>query len=78
MITYLTQLNQPSKLETGITEKTTSNKYHLPNINSELLKRNIIYQGPNIWNSLESNIKNKKSIYSFKRTLKNELLEKDL
>lgn len=53
-------------------------KYHLPNINSELLKRNIIYQGPKIWNSLESNIKNKKSIYSFKRTLKNELLEKDL
>ena len=52
-------------------------KYHVPNINSELLKRNI-YQGPKIWNSLESNIENKNSIYSFKRTLKNELLEKDL
>ena len=53
-------------------------KYHLPNINSELLKRNIIYQGPKIRNSLKSNIKNKKSIYSFKRTLKNKLLEKEL
>ena len=53
-------------------------KYHLPNINSELLKRNIIYQGPKIWNSLKNNIKNKKSIYSFKRTLKNKLLEKEL
>ena len=53
-------------------------KYHLPNINSELLKRNVIYQGPKIWNSLKNNIKNKKSIYSFKKTLKNKLLKKEL
>ena len=25
-------------------------KYHVPNINLELLKRNIVHQGPRIWN----------------------------
>ena len=52
-------------------------KYHVPNINLELLKRNIVYQGPRIWNRLKNDIKNKKSIFSFKKALKNELLEKD-
>ena len=41
------------------------------------LERNIVYQGPRIWNSLKNNIKIKKSISSFKKTLKDELLQKD-
>ena len=52
-------------------------KYHIPNINLELLKRNIVYQGPRIWNSLKNDIKIKMSIFSFKKALKNKLLEKD-
>ena len=52
-------------------------KYHVPNINLELLKRNIVYQGPRIWNSLKNDIKIKMSIFSFKKALKNKLLEKD-
>ena len=52
-------------------------KYHISNINLELLKRNIVYQGPKIWNSLKNDIKIEKTIFSFKKPLKNELLEKD-
>ena len=42
-------------------------KYHIPNISSEILKRNIVYQGPKIWNNLKNDIKTKKSILSFKK-----------
>ena len=52
-------------------------KYHIPNISSEILKRNIVYQGPKIWNNLKNDIKTKNSILSFKNTLKKKLLEKD-
>ena len=52
-------------------------KYHIPNINLELLKRKIVYQGPRIWNSLKNDIKIKNSIFNFKTALRNELLEKD-
>ena len=45
-------------------------KYHIHNINLELLKRNIVYQGPRIWNSLKSDIKIKKSIFSFRKSFK--------
>ena len=36
------------------------------------------YQGPKIWNKLKTDVKNKTNIFSFKRFLKNEFLEKDL
>ena len=52
-------------------------KYHIPNINLKLLKRNIVYQGPRTWNRLKSDIKIKRSIFSFKKAFKNELLEND-
>ena len=52
-------------------------KNHIPKINLKLLKRNIVYPGPRIWSSLKNDIKIKKSIFSFKKALKNELLEKD-
>ena len=51
-------------------------KNHIPKINLKLLKRNIVYPGPRIWSSLKNDIKIKKSIFSFKKALKNELLEK--
>ena len=43
------KLNLPSTLETEYRENNL--KYHIPNINLALLKRNIVYQGPRIWNS---------------------------
>ena len=46
-------------------------KYYLPLPNSDLLKRNIIYQGPLIWNSIPSDIKNKKNSLGFKNSLRN-------
>ena len=62
----------PSTLEIEYRENNL--KYHIPNINLALLKRNIVYQGPRIWNSLKNDIKIKESIFSFKKALKNELL----
>ena len=66
------KLNLPSTLETEYRENNL--KYHIPNINFALLKRNIVYQGPRIWNNLKNDIKIKKNIFSFKKALKNELL----
>ena len=56
----------------------SNHKYHVPNVNSELSKRTIIYQGPKIWKKLKTDVKNKTNIFSFKRFLKNEFLKKDL
>ena len=53
-------------------------KYHVPNINSELSKRTIVYQGPKIWNKLKNDMENKKSVPSFKKDLENELILKDI
>ena len=75
MTIFQIQLDLPSTLETEYGENNL--KYHISNINLELLKRNIVYQGPKIWNSLKNDIKIKKTIFSFKKPLKNELLEKD-
>ena len=56
-------------------------KHHIPNINLELRKkhgeRSIAYQGPRMRNSLKNDIKITKSIFSFKKALENELLERD-
>ena len=38
-------------------------KYHVPSAKSELLKTNIIFQGPRLWNSLKTELKNKKSYH---------------
>lgn len=45
-------------------------KYYIPTINTDLMKRNIIYQGPVIWNTIPSEIKNKKNIFSFKNAFR--------
>ena len=73
MTIFQTQLSLHSSLETETTGKTAPNTI-IPNISSELLKRKIVYQGPKIWNSLKNDIKIKKTIFSFKKTLKKKLL----
>ena len=51
-------------------------KYHIPNISSELLKKNTVYQGSKIWNSLKYDIKIKKSIFSLKKNFKKKTFRK--
>ena len=46
-------------------------KYYIPTINTDLMKRNIIYQGPVIWNTIPSEIKNKKIFSPLKMPLGN-------
>ena len=41
-------------------------KFHIPSVRSNLLKRNIIYQGPKRWNSTSVENCSKKSIQTFK------------
>ena len=41
---------------------------------TNLKKFTILYQGPKIWNSLPTNIKNSLSLYSFKTTMREFLL----
>ena len=48
-------------------------KYHLPSINTVLMKRNIIYQGPLVWNTIPPEIKNKKNIFCFKNAFRKHL-----
>ena len=34
-------------------------KFHLPLANTNLFKQDIVYQGPKLWDSIPTNIKNK-------------------
>ena len=58
------------------TRASTQNNYFMPFLKKSKLQNSIRYQGPLIWNSLDSTIKNSKSIKSFKSNLKRTLLEK--
>ena len=49
-------------------------KFHLPLANTNLFKREIVYQGPKLWNSIPTNIKNKVSVPTFKTSLKKHLV----
>lgn len=55
---------------------TNQNKYFIPFIRTSKLQKSIKYQGPLIWNSLDENIRNCKSVKSFKNKLKNSILQK--
>ena len=46
------------------------NKLALPLCRTELYKRTIKYQGPNIWNRFEEVVDHKCSLHSFKKRLK--------
>ena len=48
--------------------------FHLPLANTNLFKRDIVYQGPKLWNSIPTNIKNKVSVPTFKTSLKKHLV----
>ena len=50
-----------------------SNEFHLPLLRTLLAQNTFIYTGPKLWNSLESDIKDAKSLYSFKKKLKSSL-----
>ena len=49
-------------------------KFHIPNIKLEITKNSIFYQGPKSWNNIPSDIKNKKSLQSFKNSYKKYLM----
>ena len=57
-----------------ITNRTFGEKnYHVSSAKSDLLKRNIIFQGLRLWNSLKTELKNKKSLTTFKNTFQRTL-----
>ena len=58
------------------TRASTQNNYFMTFLKKSKLQNSIRYQGPLIWNSLDSAIKNFKSVKSFKSNLKRTLLEK--
>ena len=49
-------------------------KFYLPLANTNLFKRDIVYQGPKLWNSIPANIRNKVSVPTFKTALIKHLL----
>ena len=49
-------------------------KFHLPMANTNLFKRDIVYQGPHFWNSIPANIGNKLSVPKFTTALNKYLL----
>ena len=53
-----------------------SNDYHLENPKIILAQKSIRHHGPDIWNSLPSEIKRSSSLHSFKALLKNNLISR--
>ena len=53
-----------------------SNKYHLCNPKTTMAMKSIRHSGPDIWNSLSVDIRNLKSVYTFKKSVKSILLSK--
>ena len=51
-----------------------SNEFHLPRLRTLLAQNTFLYTGPKFWNSLSNEIKNARSLSSFKYKLKNLLL----
>ena len=51
-----------------------SHALHLPNCRTNVKKFSVFFQGPKFYNSLDSEIINTNSIYSFKKTLKNNII----
>ena len=49
-------------------------KFHLLLANTNLFKRYIAYQGPKLWNSIPTNIRNKVSVPTFKTSLDKDLV----
>ena len=68
--------SEVSSVHERSTRASTQNNYFILFLKKSKLQNSIRYQGPRIWNSLDSTIKNSKSIKSFKSNLKRTLLEK--
>ena len=52
-----------------------SNEFHLPRLRTLLAQNTFLYTGPKFWNSLDADIKNARSLSSFKHKLKFLLLK---
>jgi hypothetical protein len=48
--------------------------YYIPNVRTNYGKNTLLYQGPKIWNAVETTIKLSKSVYIFKNSIKSKLL----
>ena len=46
-------------------------KYHIPNIELDRPKNSIIFQGPKLWNSINTDLKKQKILVSFKKGTQN-------
>ena len=68
---YFTALNN---IHVKTTRATSLHNFFVPFFKTLKLQRSIKYQGPKIWNSLDLEIKNSKSLKAFKSRLKNLLL----
>ena len=68
---YFTALNN---IHVKTTRATALHNFFVPFFKTLKLQRSIKYQGPKIWNSLDLEIKNSKSLKAFKSRLKNLLL----
>ena len=68
---YFTALNN---IHVKTTRATALYNFFVPFFKTLKLQRSIKYQGPKIWNSLDLEIKNSKSLKAFKSRLKNLLL----
>ena len=52
-----------------------SDEFHLPLVRTHLAQNSFIFTGPKLWNSLENEMKNAPSLYTFKNKLKKFLLK---
>ena len=50
----------------GIFGSENNIKYHIPSVNLNLIKKSVLFQGPKFWNEIPIDIRNKKSLVSFK------------
>ena len=73
---FYNYINEVGYISKKSTIANTKKNYSIPFFKKTKSQRSIKYQGPLIWNSLDSEIKNSKSLKSFKIKLKSSFLKK--
>ena len=69
-------LTQTSHICSKFTRATSHNNYFIPFFNTNKAQQSIKYQGPLVWNALDSDLKSCNSLKTFKTKLKNSLIKK--
>ena len=73
---FYNYINKVGYISKKSTIANTKKNYFIPFFKKTESQKSIKYQGPPIWNSLGSEMKNSKSLKSFKFKLKSSLLNK--